>query len=146
MTTDLPSPPRVVNKSSRGPLVQANSYRGVAIFTGYDLAPGDSRAATVRIANVDSTPARLRLEEVGATSDFGAELTMTIEDVTAVPAPIYSGAFGDLPTGGIHLGRFEGGEERTYRFTATLAADAAQTGDRGAGGLYEWEAGRVYGT
>lgn len=138
-----PSPAGAVNRSSYGPLVQANSHRGVAIFTGYDLRPGASRTATVRIANAGPAPAHLRLEEIGATSDFGAELTMTIEDVTAAAAPVYTGAFGELPAGGIYLGRFEVGEERIYRFIATLAAEAAQTGNRGAGGLYEWEAGAV---
>lgn len=130
---------RAVNKSSRGPLVQANSDNGVAIFTGYDLNPGESRSATVRIGNVDSVTARLRLGESEATNDLGAELILTIEDVSAARVLIYAGTVGELPAGAIDLGTFEPGEERTYRFTVYLDMGAPLAGNRGAGAFYEWE-------
>ncbi len=138
MYPDLSNPARAVNKSSRGPLVQANSDNGIAIFTGYDLAPGDSRSASVRIANVGSVAARFRLEEAEATNDLGGELILTIEDVSVGRALIYSGTIGDLPAEGIDLGILEPGEERTYRFAAYLDMGAAHAGNRGAGALYAW--------
>jgi len=138
MHPDPCNPARAVNKSSHGPLVQANSDNGIAIFTGYDLIPGESCSAWVRIANAGSVAARFRLEEAEATNDLGTELILTIEDVSAGRALVYSGMVGDLPAGGLDLGIFEPGEDRAYRFAVYLDACAARAVRGGAGALYAW--------
>jgi hypothetical protein len=131
------------NRFSEGPLVQANSANGVAIFTGYDLEPGGSRAARAKLANVGLLTGRFRLVEVDATNDFGeGDLELTIQEASAGGSTIiYQGDIGGVPDGGIDLGRFEPGEERTYHFTAALAVDAPDPRPgQGAGAAYEWEA------
>jgi hypothetical protein len=131
------------NVFSAGSLVQANSVNGVAIFTGYDLKPGEVRTCRVTIANPGSTAARVRLVEVDATSDFDAgSMTLTIQEMSdGSSTAVYQGDIGGLPGKGIDLGHFEAGEERAYFFTAGLSRDARQLDwSGGAGAAYEWEA------
>lgn len=65
-----PNPAEAANVHSSGPLISANSREGVAIFTGYDLTPGQSRSAEVRIANMGAGPEVLVLSEQCASNAF----------------------------------------------------------------------------
>jgi len=130
------------NIFSAGSLVQANSLDGVAIFTGYDLKPGEVRTCRVTIANPGAMALRVRLAEVDATNDFDAgSLTLTIQEMGhGTSGAVYRGDIGGISGEGIDLGRFEPGEERAYFFTAGLSRDALQVErGRGAGAMYEWE-------
>jgi len=135
------------NRFSAGTLVQGNSPAGVAIFTGYDMRPGQVRTARARIANAGSAAARFKLVELDASDGFDAgDLSLAIHEVGPQrTAAVYEGAIGQVPAAGIHLGRFEPGEERAYYFTASFVPGALDLapGDRngrGAGAAYEWEA------
>lgn len=139
------------NVFSAGALVQANSANGVAVFTGYDLKPGEVRTCRVTIANPGTAAVPVRLVEIDATNDFEAgNLRLTIQEVSnGSSAAVYQGDIGRAPSEGVDLGRFEPGEERAYFFTAGLSRDALQLDwSRGAGAVYEWEAapGRIAGT
>lgn len=129
------------NTHSAGNLIAANSYNGVAIFTGYDLGPGDLRGGSVTIAHAGSGAARFRLTETDVSSDFApGELMLAIDEITdGDPVIVFVGEFGGLPPGGIDLGEFEAGEERGFRFLAMLDLNSvASERDKGAGGSYEW--------
>jgi hypothetical protein len=129
------------NVLSSGALVQANFANGFAIFTGYDLRPSDVRSARITIANPGSLAGTFKLFEVEASNSFVAnDLTLLIVDERE-STEVYRGDIGDFPLGGIDLGSFEPGEQRTYRFTAFLAIDSPDGGQgRGAGAIYEWGA------
>jgi hypothetical protein len=134
---------KLSNKFSAGSLVQANSANGVAIFTGYDLKPGEVRTCRVTIENPGATAVRARLVEADATSDFDAgSMTLTIQEMGhGSSITVYRGDVGGIVAGGIYLGRFAPGEERAYFFTAGLSRDALQPDwSEGAGAAYEWEA------
>lgn len=142
------SSPAAKNLYSTGPLIQANSENGVAISTGYDLEPGEARVGAVRIANASPAAGHLTLTELAAASDFDpGELRLEIADLAAPCVTlIFAGEVDSFPPSGIDLGRFEPGEERTYRFV--LACDAEAAGSslaRGAGAAYEWLADGVGG-
>jgi len=126
---------------SSGKLIAANSADGVAIFTGYDLGPGDLRSGNVTIANTGTVAARLMLTETDASTDFApGELMLAIDEITdGDPVIVFVGEFGGLSPGGIDLGEFEAGEERGFRFLAMLDLNSPTSQrDRGAGGAYEW--------
>ncbi len=101
------------NIFSAGSLVQANSANGVALFTGYDLKPGEVRTCRVTIANPSATALRARLVEADATSDFDAgSMTLTIQEMGHQnSATVYRGDIGGVRDEGIDLGYFEPGEE-----------------------------------
>lgn len=133
------------NQFSAGPLVLANVDDGVALFTGYDLKPGQVRGGVVRIRNVGSERAAFVLREVQPSNGFApGELTLTIsEDEAGRSAPLYRGDLGGVPAEGLGLAPFEPGEERTFRFLAQLSVEGANpTEDRGAGAAYEWRPAR----
>lgn len=127
------------NITSSGALVQANFDNGFAIFTGYDLRPSDVRSSKITIESDGSAASKLRLLEVEASNSFIAgDLTLLIVD-EETSSEVYRGDLGDLPFEGIHLGAFEPGERRIYRFTVILAIDSPNGGQgRGAGAIYEW--------
>ena len=131
------------NTFSSGTLVQSNSKNGVAIVTGSNLKPGDSRSGEVTITNTGSLAGTFKLMEANAANSFGAgDMTVMIEDVSgAKPVSVYSGEIGKVPAAGIGLGSFAAGEARTYRFTATFAKEAPNS-DQGkaARADYEWDA------
>jgi hypothetical protein len=130
------------NVCSSGSLVQASSRNGLEIFVGADLPPGCGRHAEVTIANLGSLPAAFRLLEVGASNEFPAGcLAFAIKELhdDSVARCIFIGEIGQLPGGGIDLGRFEPGESRTYRFIVALAKDKAESEVGGtASAAYEW--------
>lgn len=138
MCPDLPTPRNV---RSSGRLIAANSDNGVAVFTGYDLEPGDVRSGTVMIANAGPVAGRFKLTEAEASSDFAeGELTLTIDDVTGDPITVFGGGIGGLPAGGIDLGCFAPGQSRRFRFLVMLDLNATGAGEgRCAGAAYEWD-------
>jgi hypothetical protein len=131
------------NKASSGPLVSANSRDGIALFTGYDLRPGESRAGRVTIANKGLEAGEMFLSERRSSNDFEpGQLTLRIEENRGGESRVvYEGGIGDVPAAGIDLGDYEADEERVYRFLVTLSADAPHcVFGRGAGAAYEWDA------
>jgi hypothetical protein len=105
-----------------------NSRQNSAVLEARNIAPGDSRSATVTITNRDRVPASFRLTKHGLRERPGQgggklsdRLELRVEEVTdqASPATLYSGALGSMPRQ--TLGRFMPGESRTYRFTAIFA-------------------------
>jgi hypothetical protein len=144
--------PTPQNVRSSGPLVIGNAGNGVAIFTGYDLQPGDVRSGRVTIANTGADPGRIRLTETEASNNFSAgELTLIIDDITDHhPVAVFAGEIDGMPDEGIDLGCLEPGESRRFRFLVMLDLNVSNTDQsRGAGAVYEWnfapegEAGRV---
>lgn len=121
-----------------GTLTQSNSKQAQAVFTGTNLKPGDTITGTVTIANTGSLPAVFTLNEVAPTNGFvvPARLQMTIAEDGE---QIFAGTFGTVSP--IALGEFAPGEERTYTYSTTLAADApnAEQG-RSATASYRWDA------
>lgn len=130
------SSPRHEGKSES--LIQANADDAVAIFSGYDLTPGEARAGDVRIANGASGPSRPRLFESDASNDFApGELILTIHVVGAGHS-LYRGELGGVPADGIDLGKLAPGDERILRFVVRLSPGADPGSRRGAGAVYEW--------
>jgi hypothetical protein len=131
------------NTFSSGTLVQSNSKSGVAIVTGSNLKPGDTRSGEVTITNTGSLAGTFKLAESNASNAFGAgDMTLKIDDVSGkTPVSVYSGDIGKMPAEGIGLGSYAAGEARTYRFTATFAQNAPNS-DQGkaAKADYEWDA------
>jgi len=131
------------NTFSSGTLVQSNSKNGVAIVTGANLKPGDTRSGEVTITNTGSLAGTFKLAESNATNAFGAgDMTLKIDDVSGkTPVSVYSGDIGKVPAEGIGLGSYAAGEARTYRFTATFAQTSPNS-DQGkaAKADYEWDA------
>jgi hypothetical protein len=130
------------NVRSSGLLITANSENGFAIFSGYDLGPGDVRSARIMIANSGAVRGKFRLSEADASSDFAAgQLRLVIDDITDKhPNTVFVGEIGGLPEGGINLGYFEPSELRRFRFIVTLDPDSPGGNlDRAAGAAYEWD-------
>jgi hypothetical protein len=138
MCPDLPTPRNV---RSSGRLIAANSENGVAIFTGYDLEPGDVRSGRVMIVNAGTVAGRFKLIEADASNDFAdGELTLAIDDVTDDHITVFGGGIGNLPAGGIDLGYFAPGQSRRFRFLVMLDLNSSSAGEgRCAGAAYEWD-------
>jgi hypothetical protein len=131
------------NIFSLGALIAVNSDNGFALFTGTDLAPGEVRRAEIMIANIGLVNGRVRLFERHVSSNVApGELTLTIDEFNGSDVRIFEGEIGGLPVGGLPLGEYVSGEERSYRFTATLAKNAEARERRGAVAAYEWNADR----
>jgi hypothetical protein len=106
----------------------SNSRDGTAIFEAAGIAPGDSVAGTVEIANAGEVGADVLLEQGDVVDLPGAgggalstRLTMRVRDVTVPGAPVsvYEGPLAPMPD---HVLRALGpGESRRYEFVATLS-------------------------
>jgi hypothetical protein len=132
------------NIFSLGTLVAVNSVNGFALFTGTDLAPGEVRRAEIMIANIGLLNGKIRLFERRVSSSLApGELTLTIDEFNGSKIRLYEGDIGGLPKTGLPLGDFMSGEERSYRFTATLAESAKDRKGRGAACAYEWDVDRA---
>jgi len=131
------------NVSSSGSLVSGRSRRGIALLTGADLQPGSRMRAEVTIVNVGALPARFRLFEVDATNGFApGVLGFFVNELRPDgDRRVYLGEMGGFPPEGVDLGRFEGGESRTYRFTVFVPRKvSAEELGASAGATYEWSA------
>ena len=114
---------------------QGNSRQGSAVLEARNIAPGDSRSATVTITNRDGAPASFSLTKHGLREQLGRgggrlsdRLELRLEDVTNQPSPttLYSGALGSMSRQ--TLGKYMPGESRTYRFTVTFTDRRAASG------------------
>jgi hypothetical protein len=131
------------NVSSSGSLVRGTSRNGIAIRTGADLRPGSGLRSEVTIVNLGALPATFRLFERNASNGFSAgRLGLAIHELRIdAGRRIYVGEIGAILAEGIDLGRFEGGESRTYRFAVFLSRDTPdRERERSAGAAYEWHA------
>jgi hypothetical protein len=132
------------NVFSFGELIAIDSANGFALFTGTDVAPGEVRRAEIMIVNIGLADGRIRLFERHVSSNFApGELTLTIDEFNGSDVRLYEGDIGSLPDSGLPLGNYMSGEERSYRFTATLAKGAKARKRRGAVAAYEWSADRA---
>ncbi len=114
------------NTFTTGTLTQSNSSNGVAIVTGTNMKPGDTKTGTVTIKNTGSLKGIFKVTESNVKSTFSAGvLTLKVEDVTnaASPVVVYSGDFAGLASK--DLGTFAAGEQHVYKASVTL--DSAAT-------------------
>jgi hypothetical protein len=120
-------PPRATAIAASGSFEAANSRDGQPIFSATNIAPGGSAAGTVTIEEGGSARAALVLRrgEVIDTPGPGGgvlsnRLRLSVVDITAPASPrlVYSGPLASMPaqTAGV----LEGGEARTFEFTASL--------------------------
>jgi hypothetical protein len=141
--------------AAEGSFSFANSSDGMPIFSGTEIAPGDSASGTVEIANTGTMSCELVLTQhdvhdlpgLGG-GDLSAQLALRVTDVTAPAAPltVYTGPLAPMPPR--PAGRVEPGASRTYEFVATLpetGSTAAQNGVQGASTsiAYSWTAGEA---
>lgn len=135
------------NSFTAGTLEQTNSKDGLKILPGLgNMKPGDSQTDTVTITNDGSLAGTFTLTQVTPSNGFenltGGDnvLDLKIEDVTdtAAPATVYDGDFHEAATQA--LGSFAAAEDRTYKFTVSLAS-AATNASQGAvaGSTFKWD-------
>jgi hypothetical protein len=131
-----------ISAVTAGTLTQSNSKDGGAIFNLVDLKPGDVLNGTLTLTNTGSLPAKFSLTEVSSANAFaGANLTLSITDVTA-GTTVYDGTFGGLVDGAASaLGTFQKGDAHQYKFTVKLAQDAPNSEQgKTASATYRWDA------
>jgi hypothetical protein len=122
------SPPaHAATIAATGAFELSGSKEGEPIFAAAGIAPGDSTSGTVTIEDSGSEPVALSLRrgELADEPGLGAgllstRLRLTVLDVTNArePRTVYSGPLDSMPDQA--AGRLEGGEARTFEFTATL--------------------------
>lgn len=121
-----PAPPHAVLVDASGDLQVTNSRDGQAIFQANGLAPGGSVTGTVELSNTGSLAGDLGLAQLDVQDQPGANggrlsdaVQLDITDVTGGSSvPVFAGrlaAVGNRP-----LGQIAAGEERIFKFTATL--------------------------
>jgi hypothetical protein len=113
--------------ATSGSFEVSNSAEGLPIFSANGIAPGESAQGTVAIEDTGSGPVTLDLRR-GALEDvpglggglLSGRLQLTVVELTgpATARTIYEGPLDSMPDQPI--GRLEGGEARTFQFTATL--------------------------
>ena len=131
------------NTFSSGALEMSNSRNDAAIFAGSALKPGESTSGQVTIKNTGTVAGDFTLSEIGATDPFNADLKLEVRQ-SGVATPIYDGSFGGVPAGGIALGTYAAGAERTYAFKVTLPASADDSDEnKTATATYRWDATTV---
>jgi hypothetical protein len=106
---------------SSSPLVSVDAGGGAQLSTE-GMVPGQSRSATIRVANTGTAPATFSLtsrivDRVGGGGmPLSSALFLRIE--SAAGRALYSGPIGELPRLG--LGSIAAGSERAYRFAVAL--------------------------
>ncbi len=141
---DIASRATPTNIFSLGPLIAMNSDNGFGLFTGTELIAGEKLQAEVMISNIALHAGKVILYEKRVTTSLApGEMTLTIDEFNGVNNRLYAGDIGSLPEAGILLGEYKSGEERSYRFTVTLAKEAKPRKRRGAVAAYEWAADRM---
>lgn len=112
-----------------------NSRQNSAVLEVRNLAPGDSRSATVTITNRDGEPATFSLTKYGLREQLGRgggrlsdRLELRLQEVTdqSSATNLYSGALNSMSRQA--LGKYVPGESRTYRFTVTFTDRRAALG------------------
>ena len=129
------------NTFSSGTFTHTNTKNGVAIVTGANLKPGDTKTGEVTITNTGTIAGTFKLTENNATNGFAAgNLKLKIEDTTS-GTTVYTGDLGALAAGGIDLGTYAPGAARTYKFTITLDPNTPNTDqNKNATADYTWTA------
>jgi hypothetical protein len=132
--------PELELAAAGGSLELVNSKDGEAIFTTGAMRPGQQAIGTVQIANGGSMPGALAVTRTaGATELPGAgggllstRLELGVFDVTQGTAPVqlWSGKLAAMPALGV--GMLPAGEQRVYRFVATMPSGAADDAFQGA--------------
>jgi hypothetical protein len=132
--------PELELAAAGGSLELVNSKDGEAIFTTGAMRPGQQAIGTVQIANGGSMPGALAVTRTaGATEIPGAgggllstRLELGVFDVTQGTAPVqlWSGKLAAMPALGV--GMLPAGEQRVYRFVATMPSGAADDAFQGA--------------
>ena len=112
----------------------SNSDEGQPIFSASGIAPGGAAQGTVAIEDTGSDPVALHLRrgELEDVPGFGGgllsgRLRLTVLEITgpATTRTVYEGPLDTMPEQAV--GRLEGGEARTFEFTATLPDTGAAT-------------------
>lgn len=108
---------------SSGSLVAVEASGGAQLSIG-GMVPGESRSATVRVANGGTAPAIFSLashivDSIGA-GGAGLSEALILRIEPSAGAVLYRGPIGDLPR--LSLGRIDAGGERAYRFSVVLPA------------------------
>jgi hypothetical protein len=113
------------NLIATGSLAIDNSNGGAAILTASGIVPGDSTTGTVQISNTGSSAGNFtltttNLKDTPASPALSGRLDLVIQDVTvpATPTQVYSGKLNGVGT--LQLGRWNGGQKHTYKFTTTF--------------------------
>lgn len=136
---------------AQGSLALTNSREGAAILGAAGMRPGDQTVGSVTIGNAGTVPSALFLQastESETTSSGGGRmwtrLLVAIADVTDPqnPTGIYNGPIQSL--GQLNVGGLQAGQERDFRFVATLPDGDSVTDNsfQGAGvsALFTWTA------
>lgn len=110
-----------------GSLTLTNSNDGSAILGAAGMRPGDQATGSVRIGNTGTVPGTLVLQ-AGIQSEspspaggsLWTHLQVAIADVTDAqhPTGLYNGPIGSI--GQLPLGALPAGQQRDYRFVATM--------------------------
>lgn len=132
--------PRLKLAAAGGSLTLVNSKEGGAVFTAGAMRPGGQASGTVQITNSGSVPGALSVDRAAdpleTPGDGGgllsARLELAVIDVTraSAPAVVWSGKLAAMPT--LAVGTIPPGEQRAYRFEATMAHGADDNAFQGA--------------
>ena len=138
-------------RDAAGSLTLTNSHEGAAILGAAGMRPGDQATGSVRIGNTGTVPGALVLQ-AGIQSEspspaggsLWTRLQVAIADVTDAqhPTGLYNGPIQSL--GQLAVGALPAGQEREFRFVATLPNGDPVTDNsyQGAGvsALFTWTA------
>jgi len=111
---------------SSGPLIAAETSGGGQLSID-GIVPGQSRSATIRLANAGSEAAAFSLaaqiaDRIGpGGASLSGAMTLRVRPVDGGP-PLYAGPLAAF--GHIDLGRVPAGGKRAYRFTVALSSSA----------------------
>lgn len=114
-------------RDTSGSLALTNSKDGVAIFSAPGMRPGGQLSGSVRIGNAGTVTGALALQASGQSEVPGVaggrlwtSVQLAIADVTdaANPATVYAGSLASM--GQLALGALPAGQEREYRFVASM--------------------------
>ena len=138
-------------RDSSGSLTLTNSRGGAAIFSLPGMRPGGQATGSVRIGNAGTVTGALALQASGQSEVAGiaggrlwTRMQLTIADVTDAqnPAGVYAGPLASMDQ--LALGALPAGQEREYRFVASMPSGdpATDNGYQGAqlSTLFTWTA------
>jgi hypothetical protein len=159
------SDPEVAGASlaaASGSVSITNSRDGQAVFSAAGMRPGEDVSGTVRIGNHGPSAGRFELRGVGVQDTAGPNggllserVELVVLDVTGAQPPVtlFAGHPADFVQ--VDLGTLAAGEDREYRFEATLpdggVPSSNTTGDNRYQGSalslgFQWQASAVAGT
>jgi hypothetical protein len=121
-------PARAATVAASGAFELSDSKEGGPIFAATGIAPGEATTGTVAIEDTGSEPLALTLHRGELIDEPGlgggllsSRLRLTVVDLSGPSAPrtLYTGPLDSMPAQ--PAGTLQGGETRTYEFTATLS-------------------------